>query len=142
MIAQVEAAFADVPRPPDDALLHPDCRDDMDLQRLYEIDHWRVMPDDVVVSEYAALAFLSPAGFRHFVPAYLVWVLRHPDAPDAVVDSTVWAFCPDLYGDLAPFVRSKWSELDARQRDAVAAFLRAMSGHHEDASRALAGWIG
>lgn len=142
VIARIRAAFADDVRPSNDTLLHPACRDDMDLEALYEFDHWSEVPDDVVVSEYAALAFLSPEGFRHFIPAYLLWVLRHPDAPEAVVDSTVWAFLPELHGErLGEFVRSKWSALDAAQRMAITAFLRAMAEHHEDAPAALTSWL-
>lgn len=137
----VERAFGDDVRPTDAALLHPACRDDMDLQVLYGFAHWHDVTDEAVVSEYAALAFLSAEGFRHFIPAYLDWVARHPDAPDAVVDATVWAFLPELHGaELAAFVRSKWQALDAEQRLAVTAFLQAMTDHHEDAAAALAAW--
>lgn len=142
VISQIRAAFAADVRPPDDALLHPACHDDMDLEVLYGFDHWSEVPDDVVISEYAALAFLSPEGFRHFVPAYLLWVMRHPEAPEAVVDSTVWAFLPELHGEgLSEFVRSKWSDLNAEQRTAITAFLRAMTDHHEDAPAALSSWL-
>jgi hypothetical protein len=95
----IEAAFADVPRPPNDLLLHPQSFDDSDIAALYEIDDWRSLPDDLAVSEYAALSFLSPDGFRHFIPAYMLWVLRHPGAADAVVDSTIWALSPESYAD-------------------------------------------
>jgi hypothetical protein len=141
VITRIETAFAAAPRPSNDALLHPDCHDDMDLEQLRTVDHWRRLPDMLVVSEYAALAFLSPAGFRHFIPAYMIWVLRHPTSHEAVVDSTVWAFHVELYRtELRPFVRSKWSLLDTEQRDAVSAFLEAMADYHQDAERALAHW--
>jgi hypothetical protein len=141
-IELIHLAFATDRRPPDKALLHPDCHDDMDLQCLYEIDHWSEVPDDVVVTEYAALAFLSGEGFRHFIPAYLTWVLRHPDAGEAVVDATIWAFLPELHGAaLLPFVRSKWDALDGSQRTAVTAFLHAMRDHHPDAEAALSAWL-
>lgn len=143
VIEQIRVAFASDRRPNDAALLHPECRDDMDLQGLYGVGHWSEVPDELVVSEYAALAFLSAEGFRHFIPAYLLWVLRHPDAGEAVVDSTVWAFLPDLHGaGLAGFVRSKWAALDVEQRAAITAFLTAMLDHHEDAEEALTAWIG
>lgn len=142
VIEQIRVAFAAEERPDDAALLHPDCRDDMDLRGLYEFDHWSEVPDDVVVNEYAALAFLSADGFRHFIPAYLIWVLRHPDAGEAVVDSTIWAFLPDLHGPvLAGFVSSKWATLDAEQRAAITAFLRTMLDHHGDAEEALSAWL-
>jgi hypothetical protein len=142
VIEQIRAAFAADERPDNAALLHPECRDDMDLQGLYEVGHWREMPDDLIVSEYAALAFLSPEGFRHFIPAYLIWVMRHPDAGEAVVDATIWAFLPDLHGPvLAGFVRSKWAALDVGQRAAITSFLRAMLDHHADAEGALTVWV-
>ncbi len=141
VVGMVRRAFADEARPDQAALLHPACRDDMDLELLRRFDDWRQVPDDVVVSEYAALAFLSPEGFRHFIPAYLIWVLRHPEAAEAVVDSTVWAFLPELHGPaLEEFVRSKWTALNATQRTAITAFLRTMVHHHEDAASALAAW--
>jgi hypothetical protein len=114
----------------------------MDLEGLYLVGHWSEMPDDLVISEYAALAFLSADGFRHFIPAYLIWVLRHPDASEAVVDSTIWAFMPDLHGaELAGFVRSKWAALNVEQRGAIESFLRAMLDHHADAHEALIAWV-
>lgn len=143
VIERIRLAFAADERPDDAALLHPECRDDMDLEGLYAFGHWSEVPDELVVTEYAALAFLSAEGFRHFIPAYLIWVLRHPDAGEAVVDSTVWAFLPELHGaQLAGFVRSKWAALDRDQRAAITAFLGAMRDHHEDAEAALAAWSG
>jgi hypothetical protein len=139
--ARVEAAFADAPRPDNADLLHPDCADDMDIEHLYGVPSWRDLGERDVIGGYAALAFLSPAGFRHFVPAYLIWVLHHADSAEAVVDSTVWAFHAELYSEsLQPFVRSKWQLLDRPQRDAVTAFLEAMTPHQEDAAAALTGW--
>jgi hypothetical protein len=139
--ARVEAAFAEAPRPTNTNLLHPDCADDMDIEHLYGVADWRRLGDREIVGGYAALAFLSPAGFRHFVPAYLRWVLRNPDSAEAVVDSTVWAFHADMYDEsLRPFVRSKWELLDSPQRGAVAAFLEAMAPHQPDAGAVLAAW--
>jgi hypothetical protein len=139
-VAIIEEAFADAPRPPNDALLHPACADDMDIVHLYDIAHWRDLGGDDVIGGYASLGFLSAAGFRHFLPAYLLWVLRHPDSPEAVVDSTVWSLCPSVApADLRDFVRSKYELLDDAQRRAVVVFLEAMADH-PDAAAALAEW--
>lgn len=48
-----------------------------DIVGLYPVEHWRELPDELVESEYAALSFLSPDGFRHFIPAYMGFALRH-----------------------------------------------------------------
>ena len=139
VVAAVRAAFADVPRP--EVLLHPSCHDDMDLEVLATKAHWRDLTWDEVQASYAALSFLSPQGFAHFLPASLVGVLEHPDSDAAVVDSTVWAFLTSMYStDLQPFVRSHWEALDAVQRDVVGLFLAAMAPHQPDAGRAAEEW--
>ena len=87
-LAQIEEAFADAPRPSNEDLLHERCMDDNDIVRLYPIAHWREMPDELVESEYAALSFLSPDGFRHFIPAYMGFALRHLGSGAAAVGSS------------------------------------------------------
>jgi hypothetical protein len=146
-LAQIEAAFADAPRPSNEDLLHERCMDDNDIVYLYPVAHWRDMPDDLVESEYAALSFLSPDGFRHFIPAYMGFTLRHLGSGAAAVDSTIWSLAPVFYddADLHDFVISKLSSLTESQREAVIAFLEAIREIGEDyvadqAGQALAWW--
>ena len=138
MLLQIERAFADPPRPADDQLLHPDARDDNDIESLYGVAHWHDLSDEAVEFEYAALFFLGPAGFRHFLPAYMSFGLRHQDSGAAVVGSTVYALTP-AQGDLRDFSMSKFALFDEAQRKAVLAFLEAMAGH-EDVDEALEYW--
>ena len=139
-LAAVAAAFVEVPRPPDEALLHPDCADDGDIVGLYPYAGWRDVPDDVLEREYAALSFLSADGFRCFLPAYMGFALRHPDGGAAAVSSTIWSLQPSLYDEpLAAFARSKYVGLDTAQRGAVVSFLEAMSVY-EDTADALRDW--
>ena len=127
-LAQIDAAFGDAPRPPDDELLHEHCMDDNDIVRLYPIPHWREMPDELVESEYAALSFLSPDGFRHFIPAYMSFALRRVDSGAAAVDSTIWSLAPVFHEDesLKDYAVSKFTTLTEDQRAAVMAFLEAV----------------
>jgi hypothetical protein len=134
IIAQIEAAFADVPRPDNDALLWDQSFDDNDIAALYDVAHWRDVPDAVIEQEYAALSFLSPAGFRHFIPAYMRRVLRHPGSGAAVVGSTLWSLTPEW--SLVKFV-----DFDTAQRAAVITFLEAMTDYDEDAWRGLEYWL-
>jgi hypothetical protein len=64
-LAQIKEAFADAPRPSNEDLL----------------------PDELVESEYAALPFLSPDGFRYFIPAYMSFTLRHLESGASLTDS-------------------------------------------------------
>jgi hypothetical protein len=146
-LAQIEEAFADAPRPPNDELLHERCMDDNDIVHLYPVDHWREMPDDLVESEYAALSFLSPAGFRHFIPAYMGFALRHLASGAAAVDSTIWSLAPVFYDDagIQEFVVSKLASLTESQRASVVAFLNAVRELGDDyvaeqATQALSYW--
>ena len=146
-LAQIGAAFADAPRPADDDLLHERCMDDGDIVRLYGVAHWRELPDELVESEYAALSFLSPDGFRHFIPAYMGFTLRHLDSGAAAVDSTIWSLAPVFYEDAAiqDFTVSKFASLTEGQRAAVIAFLEAAAelGDEQvagEAGRALSWW--
>ncbi|MGH2808724.1 MAG: DUF6714 family protein [Actinomycetota bacterium] len=142
-IALIERAFAAVERPTNAELLHPQSADDMDIEPLYDIVRWEDMTDADVIYNYSALAFLSPEGFRYFIPAYLIYALRNPESPEAVVDSTIWSFYPDMYEEnLRDFVASKFSLLDDAQRQAVDAFLEAMAPFENDAAQALDYWRG
>jgi hypothetical protein len=146
-LRQIESAFAGAPRPPDERLLHERSRDDNDIAALYAIAHWRDVPDAVVENEYAALSFLSPEGFRHFIPAYMRFALRQLGTGRAAVDSTIWSLSPDVYEDpgLRDYVISKLRALDDAQRAAVVAFLEAVRAQGDDAEaseaeRALTYW--
>jgi hypothetical protein len=135
----IEDAFADAPRPNDEELLHQACADDNDIKSLYGIPHWREVPDRVVEYEYAALFFLSPAGFRHFLPAYMSYALRHPTTDQPVVGSTVFALTPMPEEPTRTFSLSKFSLFDRAQQAAVVAFLESMA-EHEDVDAALDHW--
>ena len=141
VIREVELAFADAPRPANDDLLHPLCADDGDIQAFYPIPRWQDVPDEVLEREYAALSFLSAAGFRHFLPAYLRYVLRHDDEGQAVIGSTLAALDPGRFGDeLERFQRSKYVELTEPERAAIAAFVGAM-GDHDEIGDAVSVWV-
>lgn len=134
----IAEAFAGVPRPPNEALLHDDCRDDGDIVELYGVPDWREAPDKALERSYAALTFLSPAGFQYFLPAYLSWVLRHAGRASAVVDSTIWSL-EATPGPHEAFAASKFELLDDAQRTAVVSFLTTMASF-EDVTPQLEYW--
>jgi hypothetical protein len=128
VLAQIQAAFADVPRPANDDLLHPNCFDDNDIAELYEVVDWHDLSDAMVENEYAALSFLSPEGFHYFIPAYMSFTLRHPESGAAAVESTLWSLSPVSDQHFTP---SKFIHFNAAQAASVVAFLEAISAYHE-----------
>jgi hypothetical protein len=137
-IKKIEKAFLEAPKPLDTSLLHWDCHDDSDIASLYGVPHWLDLSDEAILSDYAALFFLSPAAFRHFLPAYMVWILLNPESSAAVVDHTIAALTP-AEGDLRAFSLSKFTLMDDAQRAAIFAFLNDMN-HRDDVQIALDYW--
>jgi hypothetical protein len=137
LLAQIEAAFADIPRPRNDELLHPNCADDNDIAALYEVADWRDLSDATIENEYAALSFLSPAGFRCFIPAYMSFTLRFPESGAAAVESTLWSLSPVNDQHFNP---SKFILFDVAQSAAVVASLEALAAH-EEVDDALLFWM-
>jgi uncharacterized protein DUF6714 len=138
-LAALERAFGRLERPSNEALLHPDCSDDGDLLELYEVADWREMSDELVVRNYAAPSFLSAAGFRYFLPAFMRYALTHPESPEFVIESTVRHLAPG--GEWDEFMRSKLAEVDADQAAAIRLFL-AVVPEVPGAAEALVWWTG
>ena len=131
----VDVGFSRVERPANEELLHPRCMDDGDLLELYEVTDWREMRDELIVRSYAAPSFLSAAGFRYFLPAFLSYGLRNPDSPEFVIESTIFHLTP---GD--DFTESRFTLFDGPQRHAIRLFLEAMAPQYE-VEAAVAYWM-
>jgi len=128
VISLIEDAFADAPHP-GDVLLHPSCHDDMDIQSFYGMRDWRQVDPSVIGRENAALSFFSPAAFRYFLPAFMIWTLNNYESSGSItVDNTIYSLDPRSKDpELQRFVTSQYSLLSHRQRQAVIAFLEYMS---------------
>lgn len=138
-IAEIEAAFAGLEPPGDDALLHPQCRDDGDIVDFYgEVDR-RDLSDEVIIRSYAAPSFFSAEAFRYYMPAFMIWSLAHADSVEFAPESTICAFDPDgTDPTLRDFQVSKFALFDAAQRTAVIRFLKTFARHPDLGSLARA----
>ena len=129
VVAEIEAAFGGLTPPGDDTLLHPRCMDDNDIAEFYGAPEWRALPDAFLIRNYAAPSFFSPEAFRYYMPAFMVWSLRHADSVEYAPEATLRAFDPDAAGPaLRDFQLSKFALFDEAQRRAVVAFLEAFRG--------------
>src|SRR5207245_238190 len=56
---------------------------------------WEDVSEADIERSDSALSFLDPIGFRHYLPAYMVWTLIHyADSDSMSVDSTIYALDP------------------------------------------------
>lgn len=144
VIRQIEAAFVDVTYPGDEQMLHPDCFDDMDIAAFYGSTSWPDIPAKTIALEYAALSFVSAAGFQFLIPAYMIWTLRNINADRMTVESTLWSLDIEMSnGRFRDFRLSKCALLTAEQRAAIKAFLTVLLDHRYlagDAKTALDGY--
>lgn len=131
-VTAIEAAFADLSPPGDDALLHPQCMDDNDVAEFYGEPDWRDLSETFLLRNYAAPSFFSAEAFRYYLPAFMVWSLKNAESPEYLAEATLRAFDPGPEGaPLHAFQVSKFALFDPAQRTAIAAFLKAFRGEAE-----------
>ncbi len=120
LIDEIERAFADGVPPPDDRLLHPDCRDDVDILEFFGGPLRSELRDQTIVTHYAALTAFSPEAFQYYLPAFLIWTLNHLDDGEYATESTLVALDPGTEREmLHEFRKSHFDLLTAEQIAAV-----------------------
>ena len=139
LIAEIEDAFGALEPPGDQALLHPQCMDDVDTCHFYGAPRWQEVTAEILVPGYAAPSFFSAEAFRYYMPAYMVWALENPDSPEMAVESAIRAFDPS-YDDprLTAFQRSKFVLFDSAQRRTIIHFLEAFAASGDGALEGMA----
>lgn len=145
-VARIAAAFGGLAHPGDGKLLHPQCRDDMDIEAFYGGLDWRDVPAGTLARENASLCFMSAVGFQFYLPAYMHWALGNPDDPSASIEHVLYELDPGAPEDeLHAFQVSKYRLLTLDQAGAIVAFLevfRQVEGRGALAEAALAYWRG
>jgi hypothetical protein len=139
LVAEITAAFDSVSRE-DGATLHEaeaiDNRESDDAQRearnLDVEQRWQDVPDAHISECCSALSFLCPLGFRYYIPAFMLYGLRHlEDDPNGILQSCEYHLLHDYPKSLRKSepaaIASKYGFTDAQCR-AVAKFLRFVAG--------------
>jgi hypothetical protein len=92
---------------------------------------WDRVPDSHIEACTTALCHVDPAGWKYYVPAYMIWTLRHFRSSDSIVSEfTVYTFDPSARD---PLVREhkleRYRLLNPAQAQAVCRFLRYMAAY-------------
>jgi hypothetical protein len=122
----IASAFREVAYPGDDHIaLHecPECcqiRDDLRGKS-------QVLQDGVLERRCDSLPLLSPAAFRYFVPAYMLYSLSHPDSEVAFFT------CQGLgVAGFDAFYLERFRLFNLPQREAAIAFLEFFRSHERE----------
>jgi hypothetical protein len=127
-VQEIENAFAGMTPPGDDELLHPLCMDDGDVVDFCGGPDRSRLSDDMIIRNYAASSFFSARAFQYYMPAFMIWTLKHYDTIEYVAEATVRAFDPGTGNQrLRSFQVSKFALFSEQQRQAVIQFLRTIS---------------
>lgn len=121
---QIEAAFADAIKPEDDRIGYdPHDGESQELAYAFKGKHWKDIPREDL--QYNSSTFLSPEGFRYYLPAYLLAAL---DDHGDLLPRSVYGLMPDppdrpSTDGLSEWQRTRFEPLSPLQKHAVRAFL-------------------
>ena len=146
IIEAIRAAFAGVPRGA--ITLHEaEVIDDygsteerQEARRLDSEASWEEVPDEALESCTSALCHLDPKSWRYYIPAYMIWSLRHFRESESIVsDFTIYTFNPYLDDPgLREYVAPRFRLLDGPQSRAVCRYLRYMAANEDHADTRMA----
>ncbi len=130
LVEEIRAAFEGAEPPADDRILHPDCRDDVDILEFYGGVRWQDMTDENVIYSYAAPTAFSAEAFRYYLPAFLIWTLKNLDSVEYASESILLALDPGTDKELLhDFRKSKFDAMTPDQVAVVRKFLWHVSEH-------------
>lgn len=136
IIEAIRSAFADVPR--GDITIHEaevidDYGSDDERRKARGFDteeSWDQVPDHDIEECQDALCFLDPAGWRYYLPAYMIWSLRNFRVNDSVVSAfTVYTFDLSVDDAVRQHELERFRLLNEAQSLAVCRFLRYMAAN-------------
>ena len=116
----IQSAFADVQHPGKDKTTKctwPGCPECEDISQTFG-GKSALSVEDGVLAEHTALPLFTPEAFHYFIPAYMLYSLRHPD-------SDVAFFIRQGLGEagIDTFYLERFRLFTVQQKQAVIAFL-------------------
>ena len=122
-IRQIEAAFAEVPYPGPEALFNGHCCECADVSASYAGKRWtEIALEDVLAGRETCL--LSPAAWRYYLPALMIWCIRAPETVDVIHDNLVYQLePPDDRRGVPEWFHARARGFSREQRSAIAAYL-------------------
>ncbi|MCD4781755.1 MAG: hypothetical protein K8S27_14595 [Candidatus Omnitrophica bacterium] len=114
-----------------DVLQRQDTEAEREKARILDDDlNWQdVSIDDL--KRFQVLPYLDPIGFRYYLPAYMLWILKEYDRVDPdILIPTIRSLIPTGQERLNAF--DKVSTLNQQQAETVAFFLEFLMENHPD----------
>jgi hypothetical protein len=89
---------------------------------------WQDVPDHLIENHQETLCFVDPKGFCYYLPAYMVWALRHFETSESVsVSHPIYSLNLSRDNRLQGWDLERFRVFDADQAKAICGFLRFMA---------------
>ena len=123
IVQQIRAAFESAEQPPRDALFNDHCCECAEISAAYDGKRWSdVSLEDVLRGREIAL--LTASAWRYYLPAFLIWAIRAPEAVDVLQDNLVYQLEPPADGRGVPeWFAERCANFSAEQGLAIVAYL-------------------
>jgi hypothetical protein len=118
------SAFKEVPYPGDDFIAFDDCPECRQIREEFRGKSSLLLEDGFLERRCDSLPLLSAAAFHYFLPAYLLYSLRHPDS-----DVAFCTFQGLGMAGLDAIDLDRFRRFSRQQRGAVIAFLEFFNFH-------------
>ena len=146
IIEAIRSAFAGVPRgriTMHEAEVIDDYGSDDERKKARGLDtdeSWDQVRDNDIMACTTALCHVDADGWRYYLPAYMIWSLRHFRASHSIVsDFTIYTFDPNnKCPQLRAFNMERFGLLNQAQSRAVCRFLRYMAANDDLADGRMA----
>ena len=146
IIEAIRTAFAGVPRgritlhEAEVLDLYGSVAERKEARRRDTEESWDQVPDRDIEECTTALCYLDPEGWRYYLPAYMIWSLRHFRVSNSMAsDATIYTLNP--HADDSEFrdgAMDRFRRLDLAQSRTVCRFLRTMAANDEYADGYMA----
>ncbi len=114
LIDLVKKRFGALPYPGNHVILHPE----------FVKERWETISDEKLERNFDELPILSDEGFQYFLPAYLLYSLKHFNDRSQVFQFTVYTLSPrNQAADMAEWQKHRFATFTAEQMDVIYKFL-------------------
>ena len=88
-------AFANVPYPEGKVAPH-ECDECHEVIELFADLDWKPINPEIIEEHHGSMSLFSPEAFNYFLPAYLIYSLKHFSEDDTVCEFTIYALTPNI----------------------------------------------
>jgi hypothetical protein len=90
---------------------------------------WQDVPDHLIEEHQETLCFVDVKGFCYYLPAYMVWALRHYDgnSNSFSLDHSIYSLMSSEHKELREWQSERFSAFKDQQAKAICRFLRFMA---------------